>query len=79
MHMEIYDTDHGYWKVMVRENVPCVFNSCKLLTMKPSVKSSLFYCNCNRMAGNNNSCIDMYSCLKLLSNRPEAVFKQQNP
>ena len=27
------------------------------------------------------SCIDIYaySCLKLLSNRPEAIFKQQNP
>ena len=24
-----YDTDHGYRKVMVRENVSCIFISCE--------------------------------------------------
>ena len=30
MHVQTYDTDHGYRKEMVRENMTCVFISCKL-------------------------------------------------
>ena len=29
MDVLTYDTDHGYWTEMLRENVSCVFISCK--------------------------------------------------
>ena len=29
MHVNTNDTDHGYWKEIVKENVSCVFISCQ--------------------------------------------------
>ena len=33
VYSKTYDTDHGYWKEMMRENVSCVFISCQFISV----------------------------------------------
>ena len=39
MHVLTYDTDHGYWKEMVRGTVSCVFISCKFICKSSEILS----------------------------------------
>ena len=47
MHVKTYDTDHGYWKEMVRENVSYVFISCQFSYDKCGLEASIVFIQCH--------------------------------